>query len=165
MALARVTGFGAISLAAALALFVSDVDGASYAGVVGWVAWALLAIGVWFGEDAAIMLGAVAFVTKVMILSALTGPVDPPVWAQALILVLIVELASLSVESRVHGRLAGPALGRIAVAGIIAMIVSIGLEALVYGTDGSGTILRVAAVASIVFVGGWLTMAWRRATD
>lgn len=165
MALARLTGFTAIALGTSLAVFVPDVDGAAYAGLVGWLAVALLAIGVWFGEDVAIVIGAVGFVVKVAILSVLTGPVEPPVWAQALILALVVELASLSVEARVHARMASPALARVVVAGLTAMIVSIGLEALVYGTDGSGTILRIGAVASVVFVGGWLTMAWRRATS
>jgi hypothetical protein len=165
MALARLTGFGAVTLGAALAVFLPDVDGAAYAGLVGWAGALLLATGVWYGEEAAIVLSAIAFAIKVTILSALTGPVDPPVWAQALIVVLIVELASLSVEARAHGRLITPALGRVAVAALTAMIVSVGLEALVYGTEGSGTTLRIGAVAAVVFVGGWLTMAWRRATD
>lgn len=165
MALARLTGLGAVLLGISLAMFLPDVDGAPYAGLVGWAGAAFLFIGVWFGEETAIVLSAIAYAIKVTILSALTGPVDPPVWAQALIVVLIVELASLSVEARVRGRLAGPAFMRIAVAGLIAMIVSIGLEALVYGTEGSGIILRIGAVAAVVFLGGWLTMAWRRATD
>ena len=165
MALARLTGFGAILLGISLALFLPDVDGAPYAGLAGWMGAALLFIGVWFGEENAIVLAAITYAIKVTILSALTGPVDPPVWAQALIVVLIVELASLSVEARVRGRLAGPALTRIAVAGTLAMIVSVGLEALVYGTEASGTVLRIGAVAAVVFLGGWLTMAWRRATD
>ncbi len=165
MAFARLSGLVSITLGAAVAFFLPDVDGAAYAGLAGWAGALLLAIGVWFGEENPVVLAAVAFAVKVMILSALDGPVEPPVWVLALIVVLIVEAAALSIEFRVRPRPPGSSTGLAAISAMIAMFVSVGVESIVYGTTGSGWLLRVSAVGALVFLAGWLTTTWRAATD
>ncbi|MDX1450313.1 MAG: hypothetical protein R3246_14785, partial [Acidimicrobiia bacterium] len=142
-----------------------DVDGAAYAGLAGWAGALLLAIGVWFGEESAVVTAAVGFAAKVMILATLDGPMEPPVWVQALIVVLIVESAALSMEFRIRPRPMASAAGMAAISAMIAMIVSVGLESMVYGTTGSGWLLRISAVGAVVFLAGWLTVTWRGATD
>ena len=164
MAFARVTGFVSISLAVSLALLLPDTQGAAYAGLAGWTGVVLLGIGIVFGEKTPIVVASAVFVVKVAILATLAGQLYPPIWVQALILVLMVETAALSIDSRVVPRPMISSLGRLASSGLLAMIVSIGLEAIVYGTTGSGMALRVSAVAAAIFLVGWLTMTWRRAT-
>lgn len=163
MALARLTALGSVVIGAGLAILVPDASGAGLAALVGWLAIALLVLGVGAGEPTAIVFSAVLFVVRITMTSALTGPAVPPAWVQVLMLVLMIELAAMSLEGRTHPRRTSAAFAGAALSGVLAMTIAVVLEPAVYGTAGGGTLLRIGAVAALVMAGGWIMTLWHRA--
>lgn len=159
------TALGSLLVAMALAILTPSVEGAGLPSLIGWVAVAVLSLGVVAGESTAVLAAAVIFVVKLTMTSALSGPLVPPVWIQALLIVLTVELAVFSLERRTRPRLNLIAFARMAFSALTALSVALVLEAAVYGVSGGGSLLRIAAVAAVVLLVGWVTWLWRRAVS
>lgn len=163
MAFARLTGAGSVVVAMGLAVLVPNVQGAGVSAVAGWLAVAVLALGVGIGERTAVVIAGVTFIVRVAMLATLAGPVFPPPWVQVLMLVLSLELAAASLEARVRSRPAFVVLGRAGVSGLSAMVVALIMEGAVYGTNVTGILLRIGAVAALVLAVGWVLRLWSKA--
>lgn len=162
MASARLTALAAILVAISLAVSTPVHQGAGIVALIGWVAAAMLAFGLMIGHRGGVSAAAVALVIRTAVVAPLDVELDPPIWAQVLLIVLMVELASASFTLRsrpgdpllllVRGALT--ALGASALAQVMALMAA--------GTSASGILVRAAGVAAAVVAAGWVTRVWRR---
>jgi hypothetical protein len=114
------------------------------------------------GVSASVTAAAVALVLQLAIVSALPVALSPPLWAQALLIVLIVEFATASFAARSHPldpvllvvRAVGTA---IVVSGVVQV-----MDLLLEGAVASGVLVRAVGVAALIVAGGWVTLIWRR---
>jgi len=162
MAPARLSALAAVVAAVFLSASLPPSQGSGIVSLVGWLGVALLIAGLALGYRGAVTATAVAFVLR----SALADPFDvalfPPLWAQALLIVLIVELAGASFTFRT--RPADPVLflARSLMVSVAAAALVHALAVIVEGADATGLLVRVAGVASLVIAAGWVTRVWRR---
>lgn len=130
--------------------------------LVGGVGALLLAAGLFLGISASVTAAAVALMLQLAIVSALPVALSPPLWAQALLIVLIVEFATASFAARSHPldpvllvvRAVGTA---IVVSGVVQV-----MDLLLEGAVASGVLVRAVGVAALIVAGGWVTLIWRR---
>ena len=162
MAAARLSALAAVVLAVWLAASLPPSQGSGLVSLVGWVGVALLIAGLAMGFRGAVTATAVAFVIRSAVMAPFDLDLFPPLWAQVLTIVLIVELASASFTFR--SRPADPALvlvGALTASVLAAAAVQV-LAMLVEVTVASGVLVRVAGVAAVVIAAGWVTRVWRR---
>jgi hypothetical protein len=161
-ATARLSAALAVLLDVALVLSVPTSKGSGLGALVGGVGALLLAAGLFLGISASVTAVAVALVLQLAIVSALPVALSPPLWAQALLIVLIVEFATASFAARSHPldpvllvvRAVGTA---IVVSGVVQV-----MDLLLEGAVASGVLVRAVGVAALIVAGGWVTLIWRR---
>jgi hypothetical protein len=161
-ATARLSAALAVLLDVALVLSVPTSKGSGLGALVGGVGALLLAAGLFLGVSASVTAAAVALVLQLAIVSALPVALSPPLWAQALLIVLIVEFATASFAARSHPldpvllvvRAVGTA---IVVSGVVQV-----MDLLLEGAVASGVLVRAVGVAALIVAGGWVTLIWRR---
>jgi len=161
-ATARLSAALAVLLDVALVLSVPTSKGSGLGALVGGVGALLLAAGLFLGISASVTAAAVALVLQLAIVSALPVALSPPLWAQALLIVLIVEFATASFAARSHPldpvllvvRAVGTA---IVVSGVVQV-----MDLLLEGAVASGVLVRAVGVAALIVAGGWVTLIWRR---
>lgn len=162
MATARLTAFG--SLLAAVTLIVSQPvpANAGMVTLVGWAGLGLLGFGLVMGYRGGITAAAVAFVARVALYSPFEIELTPPLWGQVLLIVIMVELGSLSFSAR--SRPVDPlrASMRTLVMALAAAAAVEVLASIVVGARVSGSLVRVAGVAAALIGAGWVAWIWRR---
>ncbi len=162
MATARLTALGSVLVAIGLAASLPVSQGAGIAALVGWMAVVLLVLGLVMGYRSGVSAAVVAFVIRTAVVAPFEVDLYPPIWAQVLLIVLMVELASASFTFR--SRPADPVLvlvrGMTIALGAAAMVQILVL--LMEGAVASGTLVRVAGVTAVVIAAGWVTRIWRR---
>jgi hypothetical protein len=130
--------------------------------LIGWVGVAVLAIGLVLGYRGGVPAAGVAFVLRDAVVAPLNVDLFPPVWAQVLLIVLMIEFASASFTLR--SRRADPVL--IVARGVMAALGASALAqillALLEGAEATGTLVRVTGIAALVISAGWITRVWRR---
>jgi hypothetical protein len=114
------------------------------------------------GISASVTAAAVALVLQLAIVSALPVALSPPLWAQALLIVLIVEFATASFAARSHPLdpvlLVVQAVGTAIVVSGVVQVMGLLLE----GAVASGVLVRAVGVAALIVAGGWVALIWRR---
>ena len=162
MAAARLTALVAVLAGTVLASAQDVPRTAGIALMIGWTGAVLLAVGLVFGYRGAVSVAATAFVLRAAILSSFEQELTPPLWAQAAIIVLMVEMASVSLTLR--ARPVDPALlvarGLAVALGAAAVVEALGL--VLEGAEASGLLVRIAGVVALVAAAGWVTRIWRR---
>ena len=161
-ATARLSAALAVLLDVALVLSVPTSKGSGLGALVGGVGALLLAAGLFLGISASVTAAAVALVLQLAIVSALPVALSPPLWAQALLIVLIVEFATASFAARSHPLdpvlLVVQAVGTaIVVSGVVQV-----MDLLLEGAVASGVLVRAVGVAALIVAGGWVALIWRR---
>jgi len=159
---ARLSALASLSIAVWLAVTLPPSQGSGLVALIGWVGAGLLGFGLLAGYRGAVAGVAVAFVIR----SALMTPFDielfPPLWAQALLIVLVVEFAAASFVFR--SRPADPLL--VATRALAVAVLAAGLTQMlamrVEGAVATGVLVRVAGVAAVVIAAGWVTRVWQR---
>jgi len=159
---ARLSAFTAVVAAVLMAVTVPSSQGSGLVSLIGWVGAGVLAFGLVVGYRGAVAGAAVAFVIRSAVMSGFDVESFPPLWAQALLIVLMVELAGASFVFR--SRPADPllVLTRALTTSVLAAALVQTLAALVEGADATGVLVRVAGVAAVVIAAGWVTRIWRR---
>ncbi|GEM_PF-2183718 len=162
MATARLSALGSVLAATILVVYQPVPRIAGIAALIGWAGAALLAAGLAMGYRGAVSVAAVAFVIRIAVLAPLEVELRPPIWAQALLIALLVELAGMSFTLR--SRPGDPL--RLVVRGVTAALgaaVLVEVLAVLLGvTTASGTLVRVAGMTAVVVAAGWVTRVWRR---
>lgn len=159
---ARLSALLAAILAVALVLSVPTANGSGLGALVGGIGSLLLVAGLIYGVSASITAATVAFVLQLAIVSALPVALSPPLWAQAVLIVLIVEFATASFAAR--SRQVDPILvlvrsvGTAVTVGGVVQVLALLLE----GPAMSGVLVRAVGVAALIVAGGWVTLIWRR---
>jgi hypothetical protein len=161
---ARLSAAVAALLAGALVLSVPTAKGSGLGALVGLVGAIVLVVGLLSGLSASVTAAAVAFVIQLAIVSALPVPLSPPLWAHALMIVLIVEFATASFVARSRPvdpiRVVIRAVATaVAVSGVVAV-----MALLLEGVSANGVLVRALGVAALVIAGGWVTLIWRRSS-
>ncbi|MGA7096836.1 MAG: hypothetical protein WB245_04645 [Acidimicrobiia bacterium] len=158
---AWLTAAASVALAAGLAATVPSTQGAGIAAMISWAGVAVLSIGLLYGYRGSVTAVAVAFVLRVAVVSTLATDPLIPLWAYAMTLVLIVELASASFRFRARASETWWVLGR---ALLVSLLVAVGVETVdlvVSRTEASGVMVRAAGVAAVVVAAGWVARTWR----
>jgi hypothetical protein len=162
-ATARLTALMAVILAIAFVLSVPTAKGSGLGALVGAVGVLVLVFGLLYGVTASVTAVAVAFVIQLAIVSALPVVLAPPLWAQALLIVLVVEFATTSFAARSRHvdpiRAVVRALGIAIVVSGVVQVMALLLE----GAEASGVLMRAIGVAALILAGGWVALTWRRA--
>jgi len=161
---ARLSAAASSILAVALVLSVPTAKGSGLGALVGGIGVLLLVAGLFNGVSASITVATVAFVVQVGIVSALPVTLSPPLWAHALLIVLIVEFATASFTAR--NRYVDPVLVVVRAVGA-AVVVSGTVQVMALILEGSemrGVLVRAAGVAALIVVVGWVTLSWRRSS-
>ncbi len=162
MASARLSALASVLVAIGLAASLPISQGAGIVALVGWMAVVLVLLGLVMGYRGGVSAAAIAFVIRTAVVAPLEVDLYPPVWAQVLLIVLMVELASASFTLRSRSR--DPVLilvrGVTIALGAAAMVQILVL--LMEGAEASGTLVRVAGVTAVVIAAGWVTRIWRR---
>jgi hypothetical protein len=161
---ARLSAAASSILALALVISVPTAKGSGLGAVVGGIGVLLLVGGLFYGVPASITAATVAFVVQLGIVSALPVTLSPPLWAHALLVVLVVEFATASFTAR--RRYLDPVLMVIrAVGTAVAVSGMVQVMALILeGSEMRGVLVRAAGVAALVLAVGWVTLAWRRSS-
>lgn len=162
MASARLSAVASVLIAIGLAASLPVSQGAGIIALVGWMAVVVLVLGLVMGFPGGVSAAAVAFVIRTAVVAPLEVELYPPVWAQTLLIVLMVELASASFTFRSRpadpmltlARGVATALGAASLAQILVLLSE--------GAEASGTLVRVAGVTAVVIAAGWITKVWRR---
>jgi hypothetical protein len=162
VAAARLSALASVLVAIGLAASLPVSQGTGIVALVGWIAVVLLVLGLVMGYRGGVSAAAVAFVIRTAVVAPLEVELYPSVWAQVLLIVLMVELASASFTLR--SRSGDPVLilvrGVTIALGAAAMVQILVL--LMEGAEASGTLVRVAGVTAVVIAAGWVTRIWRR---
>lgn len=162
MATARLSAFASVLIGVVLAVSQPVPKIAGIAALIGWAGAVLLAAGLVLGYRAAITVAAVSFVIRVAVLAPLQVGLQPPLWAQALLIVLMVELAAISFTLRTRPGDPLRLLFRAITAALGASVLVEGTALLLGVTTASGTLVRVAGITAVVIAVGWVTRVWRR---
>ena len=162
MAPARLSALGAVVVAVWMAATLPVSQGSGLVALIGWVGAGVLAFGLVVGYRGAVAGAAVSFVIRSAVMSPFDVEIFPPLWAQALLIVLMVELASASFTFR--SRPADPLLviTRALTTSVLAAALVQVLVVLIEGAEATGVLVRVAGVAAAVIAAGWVTRVWRR---
>ena len=162
MASARLSAFTAVVAAVLMAVTVPPSQGSGLVSLIGWVGAGILAFGLVAGYRGAVAGAAVSFVIRSAVMSGFDIESFPPLWAQAMLIVLMVELAGASFTFR--SRPADPilVLTRALTTSVLAAALVQTLAVLVEGAEATGVLVRVAGVAAVVIAAGWVTRIWRR---
>jgi hypothetical protein len=161
---ARLSAAAASILAMALVLSVPIAKGAGLGALVGGIGVLLLVAGLFYGLSASVAAAAVAFVLQLAIISALPVALSPPLWAQALLIVLIVEFATASFTARL--RQVDPivmVIRAVGTAAIVSGVVQV-LAIIMEGADVGGVLVRAVGVAALIVAGGWVILTWRNSS-
>jgi hypothetical protein len=151
-----------LSIAVWLAATLPPSQGSGLVALVGWVGVVLLGFGLLVGYRGAVAGVAVAFVVRSALMTPFEIELFPPLWAQTLLIVLVIELAAASFVLR--SRPADPLLlvtRALSVAVLAAGLTQI-LAMLVEGAVVTGLLVKVAGVAAVVIAAGWVTRVWQR---
>lgn len=162
MATARLTALGSFLAAATLVVSQPVPENAGVVILVGWTGLGLLGFGVAMGYRGGITAAAVAFVARAALYSPFEIEPRPPLWGQVLLIVLMVELGSLSFSAR--SRPVDPlraAMRALVMALAAAAVVEV-LSSIVDGARVSGSLVRVAGVVAALIGAGWVAWIWRR---
>jgi hypothetical protein len=122
----------------------------------------VLGFGLLVGYRGAVAGAAVAFVVRSALMTPFEIELFPPLWAQTLLIVLVIELAAASFVLR--SRPADPRLlvtRALTVAVLAAGLTQI-LAMLVEGAVATGLLVRVAGVVAVVIAAGWVNRVWQR---
>ncbi|MGH8952311.1 MAG: hypothetical protein ACRDX9_12870 [Acidimicrobiia bacterium] len=162
MAPARLSALAAVVAAVFLSAALPPSQGSGIVSLVGWLGVALLIAGLALGYRGAVAATAVAFVVR----SALAAPFDvvlfPRLWAQALLIVFIIEMAGASFTFRTRPADPVLVLARGLMVSVAAAALVQALAVIVEGAEATGVLVRVAGVAAVVIAAGWVTRVWRR---
>jgi hypothetical protein len=151
-----------LSIAVWLAATLPPSQGSGLVALIGWVGTVVLGFGLLVGYRGAVAGAAVAFVVRSALMTPFEIELFPPLWAQTLLIVLVIELAAASFVLR--SRPADPRLlvtRALTVAVLAAGLTQI-LAMLVEGAVATGLLVRVAGVAAVVIAAGWVTRVWQR---
>ncbi|MGH8873172.1 MAG: hypothetical protein ACRDWS_14510 [Acidimicrobiia bacterium] len=162
MAPARLSALGAVVLAVWLAASLPLSRGAGIVSLIGWLGVALLVVGLVMGYRGAVAATAVAFVIRTALVAPFDVEMRPPLWAQALLIVLVVELSGASFTWRSRPADTMLVLTRALAISVAASALVQALAVLVEGAEASGVLVRVAGVAAVVIAAGWVARVWRR---
>ncbi len=164
MATARLTAAGSVLAAATLVLTARIPPGAGLIALIGWTGLGLLAAGLAMGYRGGLAAASIAFVAQIAIAAPFGIELHPPLWAQAMLIVLMIELGSISFTSRTRpvDPLRVIARSAIVALGSAAVVESMGL--VVSGARAGGSLVRVAGVAAAIIAGGWVARVWRRSS-
>jgi len=162
MATARLSALAAVMISVWLAAALPISQGAGIVSLIGWTGVVLLLSGLTFGLRGGISAAAVAFVIRIGTVAPLDVELYPPLWAQVLLIVLMVEMASASFAFRsrpvdpllIVVRGLATALGAAALVQVLALLLE--------GVEASGTLVSLAGVTAVVVGAGWITRVWRR---
>jgi hypothetical protein len=160
-AAARLAAALSVGLASTLVLM-SSPGGTGLIGLIGWISVALLAAGLLLGHRGGIVALSVGMILRLALLGAMGEVIQPDLWVQAVLLTLAIETAAISFTLRI--RPVDPLvvmLRSVGMALIAAGLVET-MDVLVVGTASSGALVRVAGVAALVLVAGWVIRTWRR---
>jgi hypothetical protein len=159
---ARLSALGAVVVAVWMAATLPASQGSGLVALIGWVGAGVLAFGLVVGYRGAVAGAAVSFVIRSAVMSPFDVEIFPPLWAQTLLIVLMVELAGASFTFR--SRPADPllVLTRALTTSVLAAALVQILGMLIEGAEASGVLVRVAGVAAVVIAAGWVTRIWRR---
>ena len=161
---ARLSAAASLVLALALVISVPTARGSGLGAVVGGIGVLLLAAGLFYGVSASVTVATAAFVVQLGIVSALPVTLSPPLWAHALLIVLIVEFSTASFTAR--NRYVEPMLVVIRAVGtavVVSGMVQV-MALLLEGSEMSGVLVRAAGVAAFIIAVCWVTVAWRRSS-
>jgi len=161
---ARLSAAASLVLALALVISVPTARGSGLGAVVGGIGVLLLGAGLLYGVSASVTASTVAFVAQLGIVSALPVTLSPPLWAHALLIVLIVEFSTASFTAR--SRYVDPMLVVIRAVGtavVVSGMVQV-MTLLLEGSEMSGVLVRAAGVAAFIIAVCWVTLAWRRSS-
>jgi hypothetical protein len=114
------------------------------------------------GYRGVITVAAVAFVVRIAVLGALGVDLAPPLWGQALLIVLIVELASISISVRGRPIDVVRDVARGLAVALSAAALSEAMMVFLDSAGASGVLVRAAGIAAAVVAIGWATRVWRR---
>lgn len=159
---ARLAGLLSVALAVSLNLASSPQGASGLIALVGWVAIALLAVGLVIGHRGGVGALAVGFVLRLALLGAMGAAIVPELWVQAVLLTLSIEAASISFALRVRPVDPLTAFMRSATTALMTGAMVAIMETMVAGTDTSGVLVRVAGIAALVVAAGWVIRTWRR---
>jgi hypothetical protein len=151
-----------LSIAVWLAATLPASQGSGLVALIGWVGTVVLGFGLLVGYRGAVAGAAVAFVVRSALMTPFEIELFPPLWAQTLLIVLVIELAAASFVLR--SRPADPRLlvtRALTVAVLAAGLTQI-LAMLVEGAVATGLLVRAAGVAAVVIAAGWVTRVWQR---
>ncbi len=162
MATARLTALGSVLAAATLIVSQPVPDSAGMVTLVGWAGMGLLGFGLVTGYHGGITAAAVAFVVRAALYSPFEIEPRPPVWGQVLLIVLMVELGSLSFSARDRPVDPVRAATRAMVMALAAAALAEVLSSMVGDARASGSLVRVAGVAAALIGAGWVAWIWRR---
>jgi hypothetical protein len=162
LASARLSALAAVAIAVWLAVALPVSQGAGIVTLIGLSGVALLALGLTLGLHGGVTAAAVAFVTRSAVATTMSVEVHPPLWAQVLLIVLMVELASGSFALR--SRPGDPMLivARGLTTALVAAVLVQVLVLLVEGVEARGTLVSLAGVTAGVLAAGWVTRVWHR---
>ncbi|HET7846505.1 MAG TPA: hypothetical protein VFL72_03365 [Acidimicrobiia bacterium] len=161
---ARLSAAASLVLALALVISVPTARGSGLGAVVGGIGVLLLAAGLFYGVSASVPVATAAFLVQLGIISALPVTLSPPLWAHALLIVLIVEFSTASFTAR--SRYVEPMLVVIRAIGtavVVSGMVQV-MALLLEGSEMSGVLVRAAGVAAFIIAVCWVTVAWRRSS-
>jgi hypothetical protein len=152
----------AVVVAVWMAATLPSSPGSGLVALIGWVGAGTLAFGLVIGYRGAVAGAAVSFVVRSAVMAPFDIEVFPPLWAQTLLIVLMVELAGASFVLR--SRPADPllVLTRALTTSALAAALVQALVVLVQGAEATGVLVRVAGLAAVVIAAGWVTRIWRR---
>jgi hypothetical protein len=164
-ATARLTALASVAGAAALALSVplSEVSGLAY--LIAWTATAVLAGGLIVGFRSAVTAATVSLVIVLALVSTFETPSPLPLWAFAGTLVLTIETASASFVYRTRVPDPLSLITRMVSTPIMVALGTQVLALLLRGAEATGSLVRVAGVASVVIAAGWVAKVWRRSVE
>jgi hypothetical protein len=165
MATTRLTAAVSVVGAAALALSIPMSDVSGLASLIAWTAVVLLVIGLSLGFRFVVAAATVSLVLVLAMVSTFDTPFVLPLWAYGATLALTIETASASFVYRTTAPDQGVLIARIASTAALAALATQVLAVLLSGAEATGSLVRVAGIASLVVAAGWVARLWRRSVE
>lgn len=162
MAPARLTALLAVVMAMGLAVSLPSSPGAGLVSIFGWVGAGTLVVGLLAGYRSAVSAAAVAFVVRLAVMAPFEVDLNPPLWVQTILLVLMIEFSSASFTLRSRPADLTHIVGRALFSALLAAAVVRLMADLVAGASATGVLVRAAGVAALVVAAGWVIRIWRR---
>lgn len=162
MAPARLTALVAVALAVGLAASLPSSPGAGLVSIFGWVGAGMLIVGLFAGYRSAVSAAAVAFVVRLAVMAPFDVDLRPPLWVQAMLLVLMIEFAGASFTLRTRPADLSHIVGRALFSALLASALVQVMADLVEGAEATGVLVRAAGVGALVVAAGWVIRIWRR---